>query len=61
MTKQVDEDFMRRVVLNLITALEDRNWEDIEISTGVLATELGIKLPEPLKTKMARAFAEHAN
>ena len=58
MTRGIDDGFIHRVVRTLITAVEDRNWDDIEIATAVLGTELGITLPAPLKAKMQRTFAE---
>jgi hypothetical protein len=58
MATNADEDFMRRVVATLICAVEDRNWEDIEIAAGALANELGMDVPAPLKAKMQAAFAK---
>jgi hypothetical protein len=58
MTKKVDDGFTGRALVALITAVEDRNWEDVEINTGVLAKEHGVKLPPKLEAKMQRAFAE---
>jgi hypothetical protein len=58
MTTKTDVDFIRRVVSNLICGVEDRDWNEVEISTAILATELGMDVPAPLKAKMQAAFAE---
>jgi hypothetical protein len=58
MTKKDDDGFATRVLLTLITAVEDRNWDDVEIGVGALAKDHGLKLLPRLEAKMQRAFAE---
>jgi hypothetical protein len=61
MTKKKDDGFTIRTISLLASGVVLQDWEQVEICAGVLAREHGICLPEPLRTKMARAFAEHAN
>lgn len=52
-----DDGFTKRVLSNLVCAVEDRRWSEVEISIGALCEEHGVKMLPRLRAKMSKARA----